>query len=528
MNTVLNHNNIAEGSITPRGRGGIPKGQPSFPSGLIVQAGVAFCLIAGLLLFYGKYYPIHQDLAGSALSGRLALVLGDSFSDYSVYFPPVEKIWFSLAAQLSDLTGLRLDLVVVAMTGVAILFGGGLAYQIRRASVGASPLFFVASVAVLTILPILFKNIFGLREHMVVLGLWPYLVLRISDPESRLIGWRLRAILGLWMGATLLFKYLYSVVVLLVESTDAYLQRQPLALFRLENILAGAVVFLYLFLWLGIDPDQRAAISAMLSAIDAALIDPSENGIKAAQNIALAIILLILSRTTSAPVQPTAIIFGATCGAVIAAWAQERWFSHHLFPIMMAYAMWLWIGLKQFRWWVSAALGLYLCATVYGEFQATRDYHQRLSALEQALNDRGLSVAGKKVALLNAHPSPYNEYLVSHGGLRWTPLMNNAYVAAELEPYDRKANVGKTLPPVKLEEPGRKMLHSQMLQLWDDIPPDIIIVDRTSRWPLRHIAIDWTQAFSNDPRFKVILTKYRSVQAYNGAAIRFTYYVRAD
>jgi hypothetical protein len=222
------------------------------------------------------------------------------------------------------------------------------------------------------------------------------------------------------------------------------------------------------------------------------------------------------------------LLFAATLGAVIAAWAQERWFTHHLFPITMAYMMWWWIGARQYRLWMNAVIGLYLLVSVFGEYRATSEYHQRLDALEHALRSSGQSVLGKKVALLNAHPSPYNEYLASHGGLRWTPLMNNAYLAAELQPFDKKENVGKLIPAAKLEQPGRKMLHDQMMQLWEDTPPDVLIIDRTMRWPLRYIAIDWTQALSNDPRFNAILKHYRPVFVHKGADIKFEYYIRID
>ena len=501
-------------------------GRSSFAAILGLHASVVLCVSAGLIFFYGFYYPVHQDLAGSALSGRLAVTLGDAFREYAIYFPPVEKIWFSISARLSDFTGLRLDIAVVVMTSAAILFGAGLAYRIRHAAVGTSPAFLILSVAVLVIVPVLFKNIFGLREHIVVAGLWPYLVLRISDPDGSRIGWRLRAILGLWMGATLLFKYLYSVVVILVELTDALIQRRFVSLLRIENIATGAVVFLYLFFWLGIDPAQRAVIAAMLSAIDAALLDPFQNWLKAGQNLFFAIILLVASRIFGLSMRDTALACAVTLGAVIVAWTQQRWFSHHLFPITMAYILWWWLGARSFRWWFHAVVALFILVTVAQQYLPTRKYHDRLTELKQALGRNKLSVAGKKVALLNAHPSPYNEYLASHNGLRWTPLMNNAYVGAELERFDSAENVGKILPPVTLANPGRKMLHGQMLQLWEESPPDVLIFDRRARWPLRHISIDWKQAFSKDPRFNAILKQYRPVLVYNGNHISFEYYVR--
>lgn len=486
---------------------------------------VSICVFAVTLPFYGFIYSLHQDLAGSALSGRLAITLGESFRDYSIYFPPVEKFWFSLAAHMSDLTGLRLDLVVVAMTNIMVLIGAGLAYHIRRKTVGASPLFLILSVLILIFLPILFKNVFGLREHLVVVGLWPYLVLRFSDPDGDLISSRLRLLIGLWMGTTLLFKYLYCVVVILVELTETLIKRRPALLFRVENITAGTVVFLYLFFWLGIDPSQREAIRAMLSAIDANLIDRGENWLKLLENLIPTILLLIASWYSRVPKRSIGLVFAVVAATLFAAWSQERWYTHHLFPITMAYIAWWWIAARQFRLLVNVAVALLILLPIGAQLLGTHVYQERSAELEQALEDEGLSVAGKRVAILTMHPSPYNEYFSSHKALRWNPMMNNAYVSAELNPFDKKDALGKP-PPIKLDNPGRRMLHDQMLRLWEDMPPDVLILDRTHRWPLRYIDVDWLHIFSEDPRFNAILKKYRAVMVYDGERIRFTYYVR--
>jgi hypothetical protein len=524
----LSQVSITDGQAQLKRRSEAERGLWSAISDLGLHAGVAICVFAGLLLFYGTFYPLHHDLAGSALSGRLAFTLGDSFGDYSLYFPPAERAWFSLAAWLSDLTGLRLDLAVVLMTGAAVLFGAGLAYRIRRETVGASPLFLVLSVALLTILPILYKNIFGLREHLVALGLWPYLVLRVSDPDGTRIGWRVRLLVGLWMGATLLFKYLYCAVVVMVEAADALVQRRPLLLFRIENIAAGAVVAVYLFGWLVLDSSQRAVIGAMLSAIDANLADPSANWLNAANHLSLAIFFLIAFRIFRLPGRAIALGLAVVVGAIVAAWAQERWYTHHLFPITMAYIAWWWMAGRGFKRWGHAVVALYLLFFVGTEYMSTASYRGAVEELDRALDEAGQSVAGRRVGILTMHPSPYNQYLASHRASRWNSMMNNAYVSAELKPFDREENAGTSPPPVRLDDPGRRMLHDEMLRLWEDMPPDVLILDHSTRWPLRFIDVEWTHVFSADPRFNAILSHYRPVLRHDGERLEFTYYVRAD
>ena len=42
-------------------------------------------------------------------------------------------------------------------------------------------------------------------------------------------------------------------------------------------------------------------------------------------------------------------------------------------------------------------------------------------------------------------------------------------------------------PPVRLRDPGRRIPHEEMLRLWEDMPPDVLILDHSTRWPLRYI-----------------------------------------
>jgi hypothetical protein len=490
-------------------------------------AGAAAVVLCGLLWFYGSLYPLHHDLAGSVLGGRLAVTLGKAYSDYGIYFPPAERVWFSLAVRLGDLTGLGPDRATVALTGAAVVVGAGLAWRIRSLAVGATPLFLFGSFAVLIVVPILFKNVFGLREHLVAAGLWPYLVLRVSDPEGTRIGWRLRALVGLWLGATLLFKYFYSVVVGLVELADAVMQRRPRLLFRIENLVSGAVVALYLILWLGIDPAQREAIAAMVNAIDGALVDPAASALRVAQHVVLAAAFALLLRVSRAPPRLIALAIVTILGTVIVAWMQARWFTHHLFPIAMAYAFWWWAAQGNLRRWGHAVMAAGLTYAIAGQFLSTFQYKEQVDEVDAAFRKAGQSVEGKRVGLLNLHPSPYNQFLASNDAIRWNVLVNIAYVTTELKPFDRPENEGKVSPPISLSDPGRRMLHDQMLRLWEDMPPDGLIVDRTSSWPLRHIAVDWQRAFANDKRFAAFMAHYRPVLVHDGAQMKFTYFVRA-
>lgn len=495
-------------------------------SALALFGGLATAAFTALILFYGWIYSVHQDLAGSALSGQLSVTLGDEFRHYSIYFPPAEQAWFASAASVAAFTGLRLDLVVVGMTAIAILFSTGVAYRIRRETLGAGPLFLVVPAVILIVAPILFRNVFGLREHMVALGLWPYLVLRISDPQGKIVRWPTRLIVGLWAGATLLFKYLYSIVVLLVELTDAVVQRRPVLLLRMENVAAGAVVALYLILWLGIDPSQRAAIGAVFSAIDANLDDRATNVFKLAVTLAPAIPFLVLLRGFRVPTRIMLLGLAVVVGAAIVSWSQQRWYSHHLFPIVLGYGAWWWMAKRYFPWWGHVVVALCIAYPFVGQIRGSVEPQEQVAELNQAIDAAGVSTVGKRVGVLTMHPSPYNQYLAAHRSKRWNASMNNSYVAAELKPLDVEANAGRLAPPVKFNTPGRRMLHNEMLRLWEDKPPEILILDHSTSWPLRYLDVQWARVFSEDPRFNALLRGYRPAFSHRGKRLNFTYYVR--
>ena len=483
-------------------------------------------ILGGLQLLYGSVLSVHQDLAGGVLNGRLAASLGSTFNNYATYFPPAERAWFTSAAFISSYFDLRLDLTVVAMTSLAATFSILLGYEIRRRSAGSCILFLTLSAIALIILPILFKNLFGLREHIVSLGVWPYIVLRVYDPENRYVGNRIRIVVGTWLGLTLLMKYLYSVVVLIIELIDAAL-RQPKGLVRIENLISGAIVALYLTLWLGIDPSQREAIRTMVGAIDANLKSSLENLERGALHLSLAIPFFALSVLAKVPLRTTLLGFGLVLGAVSAAWAQSRWYSHHEFPIVLAYIAWLWIISKSINRLGSGFVAFILALSVYKEYNRIGTYQSMVASLDVAFAETDTSVRDKRVGLLAMHPSPFNQYLAMNGGVRWTAFPNTAYIATELEYFDKPKNALRPLPSVVLTKPGSLMLHSKMLKLWEDFPPDILIFDRRTSWPLRHISVNWKEAFSEDRKFQRILSNYVEVRTYSDEWNSFTYYVRS-
>lgn len=516
---------------------GSTQGKPS--AGLLSATGasafgaLALMLFAAIALFYTQVYSLHTDLAGIVLSAQLAETLRGAFGDYSLYFPPAERAWFTLAVWLADLTGLRLDLAVLFLSGAALLFSVGLAFQIRARSVGASPVFLLVSLAVLVVLPVLYKNVFGLREHLVVLGLWPYVVLRISDPHGERIGWPTRLIVGTWMGAALTLKYLYAIAVLLVELVDAGIQRRPLFLFRVENLVSGALVAGYLFVWLILNPEEREAIGAVVSAIDANLASGWVNVEQAAIHAAVAGFFLLLGWLNKVPWRTSLIGLALVISAIAAAWIQSRWYSHHLFPITLAYMAWLWMIHARLKLlWIAAVLVLFV-RPVAGEFGNSFHYQEAVRELDRAMAAGGVSVNGKRVGLLSMHPSPFNQHLAMNGGTRWIASMNNSYVASELKPLDTIENIGMSPGPVSVADPGAALLHDQMLSVWEDLPPDMLVLDHSTSWPLRALEVEWTSVFAGDARFERVLSGYREVYTYKGdedagERLDFTVYERVN
>ncbi|MXQ09361.1 hypothetical protein GQ651_16060 [Alphaproteobacteria bacterium GH1-50] len=378
-------------------------------NGVIVGLGAVALGLVSLLWLYGTRYPLHHDLAGGLNTAALAVQLGPAFDSYNSYFPPSERLWYSLAVMLGAMTGVGTAGANVALTTLAVLISAGLATLIRRRTTGgAGPFFFGLSFLVLLAIPALYKNIFGLREHLVVLGLWPYLVLRAAPPEDQKIGAGLRVALGLWMGGTLLFKYFYAIVVFLIEVADALIQRRIGPLFRAENLIAAAVVALYLGLWLLADPAQRAAIGAMRSSIGANLL-PFDTAFAIARPwLVAAIVAVVLARLSGAGWRIILLGLVAVLGAMAVTWLQQRWYTHHLFPILMAFIGWWWMLGARLKLWVHPIAAAAALFAIEDQYSRNNWYVARVAEVSEAIEAAGLDLDGKRVGVLTMHPSPYN------------------------------------------------------------------------------------------------------------------------
>jgi hypothetical protein len=472
-------------------------------------------------------FSLHHDLSAGILNAQLGLTLGDQFQIYNAYFPPIEKAWYSLALKISALSGVDTVSVFLLQTCVAVSISSILAFQIRRQTTGATARFFCLSILILLLIPILFKNIIGIREHLVVLGMWPYLVLRAAGDNSKNIGIGLRITLGLWMGFTLLFKYLCSIFIMFVELVDAVSHRRISHLFRIENLLSAVVVFIYLYLWLGVDPAQREAFSAVRESIAGNLISTVDS-IKRADYWAFAsVVMILLSLIFKAEKRLIAIGVAFVLGAVAVSWIQGRWYTHHLFPIFMALIGWWWMVGDRFNKWAHVLMVVVLGYHLQYQMYNSISYQVRTTFLETTLRNENLSIAGKRVGLLNQHPSPYNQVILSSQAVRWTPQANIAYVSTALQSFDIETNEGLLPPPLDYPA-GAHFLHDQQLQLWMDFPPDVLIIDNTTKWPLKHLKFDWHQLLSEDARFQEIFSKYELKYKHDDWPVKFEYYVRSN
>jgi hypothetical protein len=486
----------------------------------------AIVVLIAVPLFYTHQYSIHHDLAGSMLSGKFATELGYTYGQYGIYFPPAEKVWFSLAAVLHTITGIRLDTIVVIMTGIAILLSTQFAYFIRRKTVGATPLFLLMSVTALVVLPIAFKNVFGLREHLVALGIWPYLVYRLSDPTGIALSSKWRIVMGVWLGWTLLFKYLYAFVVLFIELTDAIIQRRLSNLFRMENLISGSIVAVYIFVWLILQPQNLQTIGIMKNAIQANIISFQQTAQYIGVYLLSGIPLIAAGFIYKSNKRSLLIGLALLLSAILVTAIQARWYSHHQFPIFIATLVLLWIIQSKTPKMVSLFVCLFLMNTVYGQFKENSLYQARFKLLDQSFLANNISLENKRVGLMIAHPSPFSEIVAQHGGTRWTALVNFAHVFSELEKADIIENEGKLAPPIERFIDGREILHDKTMSLWEDFPPDVIIMDHSNSWPLKHLEVNWPHLFSKDERFAKIMANYALAYSHEEKYLGYDYYIK--
>ena len=504
----------------------ITKSENSRAVELGINALAAGILFVAVIAFYTFQYTIHQDLAGNILSGKLVLELGEQYELYSIYFPPAEKFWFSTAAKLQDTSGFRSDYVVLGMIFCAILFSSSFAYYIRKKTVGATPWFFITSLIALIVLPMLFKNLFGLREHMVALGLWPYLVYRVSDPTGTIIDRKWRIVLGCWIGLTLLFKYFYAVAIFLVELTDALIQRRASIIFRIENLVSATIVVGYLFIWLILNPENLSTISIMKNAISANIITPKLNAYYIGLSLFSAVPLLITGVIYKVENRHLAICFALLVASILVASIQGRWYSHHHFPVILASIFTFWIIGRKTPQIITICISFLLINPIYKELTKLISVQSKIVSLEESLENNSSKFDGKRVALLSTHPSPFNEIIAKQGGERWTALMNMSYITSELKEVDTIENEGKLAPPIERFIDGREILHDKTMSLWEDFPPDVIIMDHSNSWPLQHLEVNWRHLFSKDERFVKIMSNYTLAYTHEEKYLGYDYYIK--
>jgi len=485
---------------------------------------IAALLLSVLIWFYTNQSTIHHDLAGNILAGKLAVELGDAYALYSIYFPPAEKLWFSMVEWLHMLTGWRSDHIIISMTTLVVFFSAELAYIIRKKTVGSTLWFLIGSTIALVMLPILFKNVFGLREHLVALGLWPYLIYRISDPTGTKLNLSLRILIGLWLGWALLFKYLYAIVVFLVELTDAIIQRRVSILFRIENLISGTIISGYLFIWLILQPENHTAISVMKNAIGGNIIPLETNAYHIALYSVFTLPLLAAGFLYKVNNRQLAINIALTMATILVAAIQARWYAHHYFLIIMANIILLWIINVNTPKIIAGFICIFFTISIYTEFKNS-DFNQgKLSQLTKSFEQNNIDLNEKRIALLTAYPSPFNEMIVKQGGIRWTTLVNMAYVTTELKKYDVPENTNTLAPRITEFTEGRAMFQDKTLSLWESQLPDVIIMDHSTSWPLEYIHINWQHLFSKDKRFNAILNNYELSHSQNSEGLNYEYY----
>ena len=149
-----------------------------------------------------------------------------------------------------------------------------------------------------------------------------------------------------------------------------------------------------------------------------------------------ALFFLLIARMFELPLRSTVFGLALVVGAVIVAGIQSRWYSHHLFPITVAYIAWWWMARSGIELWAHGVAALLIAMPIIGEFRSTATYQAAVNELDLTMQEAGRSVGGKRVGLLTMHPSPFSQYLASNSGLRWNTSVNNAYVAAELQRFD--------------------------------------------------------------------------------------------
>lgn len=460
--------------------------------------------------------PLHHDLAGMINEAGFIIREPDVESKYGIPHIPVEHLFYGLPIYLATWTGipeyrlivLQCFLVIQLCTLLTcwVIYRGGLVKSKVLAVIWVLGIY-----SVIYALPLIFnaRNIFSLREHLFIAFILPYLMLlcaRLSDftPSKSLT-----ISAGIFGGIGIIFKPVYVFLFVIVEVVYLIRSKRIYSFIRLEALVIISIGSCYLLYWF-FYTNYFVQIKYIVSSVQGYLNPQSALLATEFYQASPAIILLIhilfrrkeVNKKSNSVFNHAIIIFSACLGAIFVSHLQQRGFSHHAYPItvftiIFALAVWPVISKK--------VLTIFM---IFSVFIILNRVNLKLQmVVNQASQSIGSIIEGKTIAVISPHLRPYHTAILKNGAKWQFPIKNLTYLATEYKRFDQPNHDIKYIPVTNFSVNGQ-YLHQSVIKSLEDYPPNFIIVDTSTQWPMNYIQVNYLEALKMDEKFQSIWKNY--------------------
>lgn len=498
----------------------------------IIVATVIVCLI----VLVPDVISIHHDVA--ALMNHAGFLIDDPKFGQSIagLNIPFEQ-WFYgfpiIMARLLDTSPNRLIFLITMSIAIGCY---GLAVQLSKnkrlsPTVSQRRAWVIGLFLIMIVMPISGRNIFSIREHLVVILTLPYIILVLIRLLDGKVSARFGILVGVLAAVGYCAKPFYGLVYLSVEFFFLAMNPRLRSLVRPETIAASTIGISYLIIWGTLYQEYFIGLEGSISNISGFLKPIQEllfNSILYTIPGFCTLIGIWLFRRVHLVQDSTLLLRGLyivvlSLAVTTVAAIQQRFYPHHVYPILAIMVLAIVITFHGKRMFIPCMVSFaFILSSQIAGVRIGLYFQPNINEAKALL----LPVfKGRSVGLIIPHPGPYMQALSNSGGQWRFPFRNIAYLSSEYSRFDRP---NTEVDYLKITDMTSNSLaaHQRVLRLFRQQPPQVVLVDRTSYYPHRYIQVDYLRALNMDPEFRELWRQYKLTQQVNKPKLKYDLYSR--
>jgi hypothetical protein len=480
--------------------------------------------IAGLFAVQAAIrFSVHltHDAAWYLHAGRRVLAGAVLYRDIVEVNPPL-GIWLSApVAALADGLGLvstgLFKAIVLLLTVAVLAIAGAIMRRVPELSRVAANAIVLVLAALLLFLP---AYDFGQREHLLILLVTPWLVLRWCRVSGGAVGVSLALLIGALAAVGFALKPHCLLAAIAVEAAILVMGRRPRAFFAPENVTGAVLGLVYLaaagiltpeFFTRMIEMGRTAYIPFYGYGFDVL-------ALRAVLPLALGLVAVVLIKRLPPPLRAVSAVLLAAGVGFLASYALQAGFRYQLLPALFTLALSASLVPVAFASGVARLppLGVIASSLLVGVALITSLANQWRVYPTTRFEDGIARFAPDARSVLIASTNVYNGFpLVEERGLTWA----SRFPAFWLAPY-----VAATLGPDG--GPANDLSRYALQATVDDLAayrPDVVFVNEAPEQSYyRGEPLDFVRFWGHDPRFAALWQDYEK----RGDAEGYAIYVR--